>query len=135
MSALGPFKLVSTDLAPVARGHYSQALVANGIVYVSGQLPFVPGKDAAMPEGIKAQAGQALQNVRQILKAAGSSVDRILSVKIFVTNVESWLLVNEVYINFMGAHRPARTVVPVSTLHMGALIEINAMAAVGDRRG
>jgi 2-iminobutanoate/2-iminopropanoate deaminase len=130
MNAAAQFKFVSTDLAPKPRGHYSQAVVANGVVYVSGQLPLLPGNDVAMPTGIRDQTRQALENVRQILEAAGSSVDRILCVNVFVTDVASWPGVNEVYQEFMGAHRPARTVVPSGDLHFGALVEINAMAAV-----
>jgi 2-iminobutanoate/2-iminopropanoate deaminase len=85
-----------------------------------------------MPVGIREQTRQALENVRQILEAAGSGVDRILCVNIFVTDVKSWPGVNEVYQEFMGTHRPARTVVPSGDLHFGALVEINAMAAVAD---
>ena len=132
MSATAPLKSVSTDLAPLPRGHYSQAVVANGVVYVSGQLPLIPGEDIAMPTGIRGQTRQALENVRRILEAAGSGVDRILCVNIFVTDVASWPGVNEVYQEFMGAHRPARTVVPSGDLHFGALVEINAIAAVVD---
>lgn len=135
MNAAAQIKFVSTNLAPKPLGHYSQATIANGVVYVSGQLPLVPGDEITMPDGIRDQTCQALQNVRQILKAAGSSVDRILCVNIFVTNVESWPLVNEVYRDFMGTHRPARSVVPVGVLHLGALIEINATAAIGDGPG
>jgi enamine deaminase RidA (YjgF/YER057c/UK114 family) len=88
-----------------------------------------------MPAGIREQARQALENVRRIVEAAGSSIDRILCVNIFVADVESWPSVNEVYEDFMGAHRPARTVVPTGDLHLGALIEINAMAAIADVPG
>jgi 2-iminobutanoate/2-iminopropanoate deaminase len=123
-------QFVSTDLAPAPRGHYSQATVANGVVYVSGQLPLRPGDGVKMPAGIREQTRQALENVRQVLEAAGSSVDRILCVNVFVTDVASWPGVNEVYQEFMGAHRPARTVVPSGDLHFGALVEINAIAAV-----
>lgn len=135
MNAAAKLKFVSTDLAPKPRGHYSQATVANGVVYVSGQLPLLPGDDAAMPAGIREQARQALENVRRIVEAAGSSIDRILCVNIFVADVESWPAVNEVYEAFMGAHRPARTVVPTGELHLGALIEINAIAAIADGAG
>ncbi len=133
MNSATQIKFVLTDFAPKPRGHYSQATVANGVVYVSGQLPILPGNDVVMPKGIRDQAHQALENVRHVLEAAGSSIDRILCVTIFITDVELWPAVNEVYKDFMGTHQPARTVVPISNLHFGALIEINAMAAITDK--
>jgi len=124
-------ELIESAAAPIPLGHYSQAVKANGFVFVSGQLPLIPGGERRMPEGIEAQARQTLENMRQILLAAGSSVDRLVSVQIFIPDVAMWPPVNRIYEEFMGAHRPARSVIPTRDLHLGALIEINAIAVVG----
>jgi reactive intermediate/imine deaminase len=120
---------IETAGAPLPAGHYSQAIKANGFVFISGQLPFAPGLGRVMPEGIAAQATQCLQNLRAILHAAGTSVDQLTSVQIFIPDVSLWGEVNAVYESFMGEARPARTVVPTGALHYGALIELNAVAA------
>lgn len=120
---------VSTDRAPTPAGHYSQGIVSGGFVYVAGQLPIDPAT-RTIPEGIDAQALRALQNVQAILEAAGSSVQGLVSVQLFIVGIERWPDINRVYAAFLGDHRPARTVVPVPELHHGALIEINAVAEV-----
>jgi 2-iminobutanoate/2-iminopropanoate deaminase len=119
---------IQTASAPLPAGHYSQAIKANGFVFVSGQLPFAPGGARAMPDGIAAQARQCLENLAAILEAAGTSLDRLTSVQIFIPDVSLWKEVNSVYEAFMGTARPARTVVPTGALHYGALIELNAVA-------
>ncbi|WP_086056812.1 RidA family protein [Bordetella genomosp. 9] len=119
---------IQTADAPVPAGHYSQAIKANGFIFVSGQLPFAPGPHRVMPQGIAAQARQCLENLRAILQAAGTSVDSLTSVQIFISDVALWGEVNAVYESFMGQAQPARTVVPTNALHHGALIELNAVA-------
>ncbi|CAM3587452.1 RidA family protein [Bordetella flabilis] len=119
---------IQTAAAPLPAGHYSQAIKANGFVYVSGQLPFAPGAQRVMPPGIAAQARQCLENLAAILAAAGTSLDQLASVQIFIPDVSLWPEVNSVYEAFMGKARPARTVVPTGALHHGALIELNAVA-------
>ncbi|WP_454689491.1 RidA family protein [Achromobacter aloeverae] len=119
---------IQTPRAPLPAGHYSQAIKANGFIFVAGQLPFAPGPERRMPEGIEAQARQCLENLAAILEAAGSSVDRLTSVQLFIPDVALWGKVNAVYEAFMGEARPARTVVPTRDLHYGALIELNAVA-------
>ena len=125
-------ELIETAAAPIPLGHYSQAVKANGFVFLSGQLPLVPGGDEPMAETIEEQTRQTLENLRQILLAAGSSVDRLVSVQIFIPDVELWPPVNRIYEKFMGNHRPARSVVPTRDLHLGAMIEINAIAVTKD---
>jgi 2-iminobutanoate/2-iminopropanoate deaminase len=120
---------VFTASAPRPAGHYSQAVVLSGVVYVSGQLPF-DANTSIMPEGIEAQTVQALKNVEAILVAAGSSLAKLVSVQLFIADVALWPKVNRAYTEVMGEHKPARTIVPVGNLHYGALIEINAIAAV-----
>jgi 2-iminobutanoate/2-iminopropanoate deaminase len=123
---------VSSPHAPAPAGHYSQATVAAGLVFVSGQLPLRP-PSMEIPEGIEAQLIQAMRNVEQILLAAGSSLAKLVSVQLFITDVGLWPEVNRVYAQLMGESKPARTIVPVGPLHYGALVEINAIAEIADR--
>jgi 2-iminobutanoate/2-iminopropanoate deaminase len=123
-------RIVRTDLAPRAAGHYSQAVVHNGIVYVSGQLPIDPANPQAPPGDAAAQARQAMENVRHILEAAGSGLDRALQMTLYVSDISLWGEVNRVYSEVMGEHRPARAVVPTRDLHYGYLVEIQAVAAL-----
>ncbi|HKG21792.1 MAG TPA: Rid family detoxifying hydrolase [Blastocatellia bacterium] len=122
-------KKVETPRAPAAAGHYSQAVVHDGIVYVSGQLGFLPGSDERRPGTIEEQTEQALENVKAILEAAGSDLSRVLRMTIYISDIELWGAVNKVYARVMGEHRPARAVIPVKELHFGYQIEIEAMAA------
>jgi 2-iminobutanoate/2-iminopropanoate deaminase len=123
---------ISTPNAPVPAGHYAQALVHQGIVYVSGQLPIDPQTGERCLGSIEEQAEQALRNVAAILQAAGSSLDRVLKTTVYVSDIALWDRVNAVYARVFGAHRPARAVVPTRDLHYGFQIEIEAIAAVGD---
>ena len=125
-------KTVSTSAAPVARGHYSQAIVHEGLVYVAGQLPGVPDDPAARLESFDAQARQVLANVAAILEASGSSLDRILKATVYIADLSHWPAFNAIYGEVLGEHRPARTVVPVSALHYGYLVEMDVVAALRD---
>jgi len=117
---------ISTPVAPAPGGHYSQAVVANGFVFVAGQLPFTLNKE--VPAGIKAQAALVLKNLRAILEASGSRMDLVVSVQIFVSDLSEWPSVNEAFSQAFGAHKPARTVVPCGELRHCARIEANAVA-------
>jgi 2-iminobutanoate/2-iminopropanoate deaminase len=122
-------QLITTDKAPLPAGHYSQAVVHNGVVYVAGQLPIVPGQKEHIVGTIAQQTEQTLRNVQAILQAAGSDLDRLLQVTLFVSDISLWGDVNATYIRMLGDHRPARAVVPVKELHHGYQIEITAVAA------
>ena len=120
---------IETRDAPAAAGHYSQAIVHNGVVYVAGQLPIDPN-DRNKPVGsIEEQTEQTLRNVGAILAAAGSGLDLVLQMTIYVSDISLWGGVNVAYTRVMGAHKPARAVVPVKDLHYGYQIEIQAIAA------
>ena len=120
--------LIETPDAPRPAGHYSQAVVANGFVFVAGILPIVPDGSRTIPDGIEAQMRQVFANLRAILAAAGSDLHKLTSVQIFVPGIELWSTVNAIYAEMLGAHRPARTVIPCGPLHHGALVELNAIA-------
>ena len=123
-------KLISTLAAPTARGHYSQALVYDGLVYVAGQLPLVPGDPERRLATFDEQARRVIDNVIAILEAAGSGADLILKSTVYIADIEHWPAFNAIYAQKLGAHRPARTVVPVAALHYGYLVEMDAIAAV-----
>jgi len=123
-------KEVSTQNAPKPAGHYSQAIVHNNIVYVSGQLPIDPKTGEKRLGSIEEQTEQALENLSEILKAAGSNLDQVIKTTVYVSDIELWGRVNAVYSRFFGEHRPARAVVPTRELHFGFQIEIEAIAVV-----
>ena len=120
---------VLTPNAPQPGGHYSQAVIYNGIVYVSGQLPIDPETGERQLGSIEAQTEQTLKNVAEILKACDSDLSRVLKMTIYISDISHWGAVNSVYAKMMGDHRPARAVVPVKDLHHGFQIEIEAIAA------
>lgn len=124
-------KSIRTANAPTPAGHYSQAIVHAGLVYVAGQLPIRPGGARGGAVGsIEEQTEQTLRNVAAILEAAGSALDHVLQMTIYVSDMSLWSDVNAAYARVMGEHRPARAVVPVKDLHHGYQIEIQAIAAL-----
>jgi 2-iminobutanoate/2-iminopropanoate deaminase len=122
-------RFISTEDAPRPGGHYSQAVVHQGVVYVAGQLPIVPETGEKCLGTVEEQTERTLLNLEAVLKAAGSGKDRVLRVTVYVSDISLWGRVNEVYAGFFGGHRPARTVVPTRDLHYGFLVEIDAVAA------
>jgi reactive intermediate/imine deaminase len=120
-------EIINTVKMPASNGHYSQCILHNGILYLSGQLPVDP-LAKTIPETIEEQTDLALQNVELILNEAGSSKDNVLQVRIYLSNIELWDKVDERYRKFFGAHKPARSIVPTKELHFGCLIEIEAAA-------
>lgn len=122
-------KRINTENAPRAGGHYSQATVCNGLVFVSGQLSIDPVTGERKLGGIEEQTEQALNNVLAILQAAGSDWSRVLKMTVYVADINLWEAVNKVYARVLGEHRPARAVIPTGALHYGFLIEIDAVAA------
>jgi 2-iminobutanoate/2-iminopropanoate deaminase len=125
-------KTVLTPNAPVPAGHYSQAVVYNGLVYVAGQLAIDPATGENILSSIEAQTEQALKNVAAILQAAGSDLSRVLKMTVYIADISLWSAVNAVYAQVMGEHRPARAIVPTKDLHYGFQIEIEAIAATND---
>ena len=118
---------VATDKAPGAIGPYSQAKIVNGMVYTSGQLGMFPNDN--LPEGVQAQAIQSLTNIKNILEAAGSSMDKVVKTLVFIKDMNDFGKVNEVYGTFFkeGAY-PARSCVEVARLPKDALVEIEVVA-------
>ena len=115
---------------PKPAGHYSPGIVYNGLVYVSGQLPLDLETREPFTGDIGGQAELALRNVEAVLHAAGSDLQHVVQMTIYVSEMEHWDRVNKVYAGVMGERRPARAIVPVNPLHFGTGIEIQAIAAV-----
>jgi 2-iminobutanoate/2-iminopropanoate deaminase len=125
-------KRINTEDAPPPGGHYSQAVVHDGLVFVSGQLSIDPQTGEKILGSIEEQTEQTLKNVEAIVKASNSDMSRVLKMTVYVADINLWGAVNTVYAKFMGEHRPARAVVPTGELHYGFLIEIEAIAATND---
>ena len=119
---------ILTENAPAPGGHYSQAVVHAGLVYVSGTLPLDPISGQPVTGEIEAQAERALENLKAVLEAAGSGLDCVLKVTVYVSDMALWGRVNAVYARYFGEHKPARTVAPVNALHYGCLVEMDAIA-------
>ena len=115
----------------VPKGHYTPGYVANGFVFVSGQLPFDPATGVIVGTTAEEQTERTLRNLELILRAAGSSLDRVVQMTIYIPDGDLWGAINTVYARIMGSHRPTRAIVPVSPLHYGALVEIQAIALAG----
>ncbi len=117
---------------PEPAGHYSHAVVHDGIVYVSGQLPMRDGSTDLVQGSIEGQTAQAIENLKRVLEAAGSRLELVLRTTVYVADIALWDRVNRVYAASFGNHKPARAVVPTRELHHGFLVEIDAVAAVAD---
>lgn len=118
---------ISTSKAPAAIGPYSQAIEVNGMVYTSGVIPVDPAT-GNIPEGIKAQAEQAIGNLVNLLEAAGTSADNVIKTTVFIQNMDDFAAVNQVYASFFTGIYPARSCVEVARLPKDVLIEIEAIA-------
>ncbi len=108
--------------------HYSPYTTADGWLHTSGQLPLLNRESKTTPKGISAQTLLVLQKVESLLEQEGLTKDDILKTTAFITDIDYWAEVNEVYADFFGDHRPARSIIPVSKLHYGCLIELEAIA-------
>jgi len=123
-------KEIFTPKAPKPAGHYSQAIVHDNVVYVSGQLPIDPVTGEKRLGSIEEQTEQVLKNISEILIATGSDINHVIKTTVYISDIQLWDRVNEVYGKFFGKHRPARAVVPTKDLHHGFQIEIEAIASL-----
>ncbi len=122
--------IISTNKAPQAIGPYSQAVRFNNLLFVSGQIPIEPKSGVLLKGNIKEQTKLILENLKSILTAGESSLDNVLRTTIFLTNLEDYTAVNEVYTQFFEQSQPARSTVQVSRLPMDVQIEIDAIAGI-----
>jgi 2-iminobutanoate/2-iminopropanoate deaminase len=123
-------KIIQSDKAPKALGPYSQAVVANGMVYCAGQIPLDPATGEVVAGGIAEQTHQVLKNLQAVLKAAGSSLDRAVKTTVFLKSMDSFVAMNEVYAHpeYFGPHTPARSTIEVARLPRDVLVEIEVVA-------
>jgi len=122
-------KIISTQTAPAAIGPYSQAVEANGMIYVSGQLPIIPST-GEMPSGIAEQTRQSLTNIGEILKAAGCFYGDVVKVSVLLADIADFGAMNAVYAEFFPCEAPARVCYQVAALPKQALVEIDVIAVV-----
>lgn len=121
-------KTVATDHAPKAIGPYSQAIVADGIVYTAGQVALDPQSGALVGATIAEQTEQVLKNLSAVLAAAGSSLGQVVKTTVYLADMADFAAMNEVYARYFGGHRPARSTVQAGGLPKGARLEIDAIA-------
>lgn len=123
-------KPIETNLAPAAIGPYSQAIVANGFVFASGQLPIDPAIGEFAQGGVQEQTRQSLMNASQILQAAGTDLAHVVKTTVFLSDMANFAAMNEIYSQFFSQPFPARSAVAVKDLPKGALVEIEVVAVV-----
>ena len=121
---------IQTDKAPAPIGPYNQAVKANGMLFVSGQIPIIPATGELESGGIKVETEQVMQNLKAILDEAGLSFDNVVKTSIFIADMNDFVDVNEVYGKYFGEDAPARETVAVRTLPKNVNVEISCIAAL-----
>lgn len=127
---MNDIKPIRSDKAPKAVGPYSQAMLHNGMLYASGQIGLDPATGKLVGDTVEEQVKQVTRNLSAVLAAAGAATDRILKVNIFLTDMADFPLVNGIYAEWLGEHRPARATVAVAALPLGAKVEMDLIASV-----
>ena len=122
--------IINTPLAPAPIGPYNQAVKANGMLFVSGQIPIIPATGELESGGIKAETEQVMQNLKAILTQAGTDFSAIVKTSIFIADMNDFGAVNEVYGKYFGDDAPARETVAVRTLPKNVNVEISCIAAL-----
>ncbi|EUC67050.1 endoribonuclease L-PSP protein [Rhizoctonia solani AG-3 Rhs1AP] len=120
--------VVSTPDAPSAIGPYSQAIKAGGFVFASGCIPLVPATMQVVEGGVEQQTKQALANLKAVVTASGSEVNKVVKTTVFLKDMNDFVAMNQVYADFFGEHKPARSAVEVARLPKDVLVEIECVA-------
>jgi 2-iminobutanoate/2-iminopropanoate deaminase len=123
-------RTISTDRAPKAIGPYSQGIAASGFLFLSGQVPLDPGTGQLVQGTVQEEVARVLENLKGVLEVAGSGLHRVVRTTVYLTSLEDFTAMNEVYARYFGEHRPARSTVQVAALPRGARVEIDAIASV-----
>jgi len=124
-------KIVSTDRAPKAIGPYSQAVISNGWAFLSGQIPIDPATDQLVEGDITWQTNRVLENLKAVLEASGSSLDRVVKTTVYLKDMGQFAKMNEVYATYFTTNPPARATVEAARLPKDVLVEIDCIAEVG----
>jgi len=119
---------IQTDRAPQAIGPYSQAIKANGFIFASGQIPLDPATMRIVEGGVEEQTGRVLDNLKAVLEAAGSSLDRVVKTTVYLADMNEFAAMNEIYAKYFGATKPARATVQVARLPRDVKVEIDVVA-------
>ena len=122
-------KKISTDKAPQAIGPYSQAIISGGLMFCSGQIPINP-ETGEIPEGVEAQAHQVFKNIKNLLEAGGSSIDKVVKTSVFIKDMNDFAKINEIYAQYFTEDFPARSCVEVARLPKDVLLETEVIAEV-----
>ena len=123
-------KIISTERAPKALGPYSQAVVSNGWAFLSGQIPLDPSTNQIIDGGIAAQTERVIENLKSVLEAAGSSLERVVKTTVYLKDMGEFAAMNEVYGRYFGSNPPARATVEVARLPKDVRVEIECIAGV-----
>ena len=123
-------RTISTDGAPRAIGPYSQGIAAAGLLFLSGQVPLDPSTGRLVEGTVQEEVTRVLENLKAVLEAAGSGLDRVVRTTVYLTNLKDFEAMNEAYARAFGASRPARSTVQVAALPRGARVEIDAIATL-----
>lgn len=123
-------KITHTDKAPAAIGPYSQATIIGNVIFTSGQIPIIPETGEQVKDDIKKATRQSLENVKAILENSGSSLEKVAKVNIFISDMNNFAALNEVYSEYFSDHKPARSCVEVARLPQDNLVEIEAIAEI-----
>lgn len=123
-------EIISTEKAPAAIGPYSQAVKVGNLLFTSGMIPIDPATNTLVEGGIEVQAERALENVKALLEASGSSMDKVVKTVVFIKNMDDFAKVNEIYAKYFTADFPARSCVEVARLPKDVLIEMEAIAEI-----
>jgi 2-iminobutanoate/2-iminopropanoate deaminase len=121
---------VSTEHAPKAIGPYAQAVIHNGLVYLSGQIPLDPASGQIVEGGIGEQTERSLENIKSVLAASGSSLEAVLKTTVYLRDIADFPKMNEVYGRYFGSNPPARSTIQAGALPRNAMVEIDAIAVV-----
>ena len=119
--------IVQTDKAPAAVGPYSQAIKAGGFLFTSGQIALIPGTKNLVQDSIESETRQVLNNLKAVVEAAGSSLEKAVKMTVFMTNIDNYGQINQIYNEFFENSKPARAAVEVSNLPLGARVEIEGI--------
>ncbi len=121
-------KYIQTDNALKVNGHYAQAVEHNGLLFLSGILPFNSETGLYVEGTVEEQMEEVLNNLKCILEAGDSSLDKVLKTTLYISDINNWTKINHIYSEYFGEHTPARSIINIDTLHFGAYIEMEVIA-------